>query len=54
MQPVSAAALTVFFPFLEVRHKIELHNLTGRVIGCPLDEMSRPRTSVDPQRPRSC
>ena len=44
-----AAALTVYFQFLELRHKIELHNLTGRVIECPLDEMNRPRTSVDPQ-----
>ena len=25
-----AAALTVYFQFLELRHKIELHNLTGR------------------------
>ena len=44
-----AAALTVYFRFLELRHKIELHNLTGRVIECPLDEMNRPRSSVDPQ-----
>jgi integrase len=44
-----AAALTVFFQFLELRHKIELHNLTGRVIECPLDEMNRPRASVGPQ-----
>jgi hypothetical protein len=35
-----AAALTVYFQFLELRHKIELHNLTGRVIECPLDEMN--------------
>ena len=39
-----AAALTVYFQFLELRHKIELHNLTGRVIECPLDEMNRPRS----------
>ena len=38
-----AAALTVYFQFLELRHKIELHNVTGRVIECPLDEMNRPR-----------
>jgi hypothetical protein len=44
-----AAALTVYFQFLELRHKIELANLTGRVIECPLDEMNRPRSSVDPQ-----
>ena len=44
-----AAALTVYFRFLELRHKIELHNLTGRVAGCPLDEMNRPRSSAGPQ-----
>ena len=44
-----AAALTVFFQFLELRRKIELHNLTGRVIECPLDEMNRPRASAGPQ-----
>jgi integrase len=44
-----AAALGVFFEFLELRHKVELHNLTGRVVECPLDEMNRPRKSVEPQ-----
>ena len=44
-----AAALTVYFQFLELRHKIELHNLTGRVTECPLDEMNRPRASAGPQ-----
>jgi site-specific recombinase XerD len=44
-----AAALTVFFQFLELRHKVELHNLIGRVVECPLDELNRPRASVDPQ-----
>jgi hypothetical protein len=38
-----AAALTVYFQFLELRHKIELHSVTGRVIECPLDEMNRGR-----------
>jgi hypothetical protein len=33
--------LTVFFQFLELRHKVELHNLTGRVVECPLDELNR-------------
>ena len=41
-----AAALTVYFQFLELRHKVELHNATGRVIECPLDEMNRPRASA--------
>jgi hypothetical protein len=44
-----AAALTVFFQFLEPRYKVELHNLTGRVVECPLDELNRPRAWVDPQ-----
>ena len=44
-----AAALAVYFQFLELRHKIELHNVTGRVIGCPLDEMNRPRASAGSQ-----
>ena len=44
-----AAALTVYFQFLELRHKIDLHNMTGRVVECPLDEINRPRASVDPQ-----
>lgn len=44
-----AGALAVFFQFLELRHKVELHNLTGRVVECPLDEMNRPRASVEPR-----
>jgi hypothetical protein len=44
-----AGAPTVFFQFLELRHKVELHNLIGRVVECPLDEMNRPRASVEPQ-----
>jgi integrase len=44
-----AAALTVYFQFLELRHKIEIYNLTGRVAECPLDEMNRPRASAGPQ-----
>jgi integrase len=44
-----AAALAVYFEFLELRHKVELHNLTGRVVECPLDEMNRPRASVEPR-----
>lgn len=44
-----AAALSVFFEYLEQRHKVELHQLTGRVVECPLDEMNRPRASVQPR-----
>jgi hypothetical protein len=43
----------VYFQFLELRHKIELHNLTGRVIECPLDEMNRPRASASPSAARA-
>lgn len=43
-----ATALTVYFQFLELRHRVELHNFTGHVIECPLDEMNRPKASVDP------
>ena len=44
-----AAALTVYFQFLELRHKAEIYNLTGRVAECPLDEMNRPRATVNPR-----
>ncbi|WP_436500373.1 tyrosine-type recombinase/integrase [Actinokineospora sp. HUAS TT18] len=40
-----AGALSVYFEFLELRHKVELHALTGLVVECPLDEMNRPRGS---------
>jgi len=40
-------ALRTYFEFLELRHKVELHQLTGRVIGCPIDELNRPRGSKD-------
>jgi integrase/recombinase XerD len=36
-------ALRVYFLFLEIRHKVELHQLTGRIVACPIDEMNRPR-----------
>jgi hypothetical protein len=42
-----AAALSVYFEFLELRHKVELHAMTGRVVECPIDEMNRPRGSKD-------
>jgi len=38
-----AQALKTYFEFLELRHKIEIHNLTGRVVECPIDEINRPR-----------
>ena len=36
-------ALRVYFLFLEIRHKAEIHQTTGRVVECPIDEMNRPR-----------
>ncbi|MBY0389072.1 MAG: site-specific integrase [Mycobacterium pseudokansasii] len=44
-----AYALSVFFEFLELRYKVELHHLTGRVVECPIDDMNRPRSSVEPR-----
>jgi len=38
-----AQALIAYFAFLELRHKVEIHQLTGRVLECPIDEMNRPR-----------
>lgn len=42
-------ALTTYFAFLELRHKVEIHQMTGRVVDCPIDEMNRPRGSKDAQ-----
>lgn len=42
-----AQALTTYFAFLELRHKVELHALTGLVVECPIDEMNRPRGRKD-------
>jgi integrase len=36
-------ALTTFFAFLKLRHQVEIHTLTGRVVACPIDEMNTPR-----------
>jgi integrase len=44
-----AQVLVTYFEFLELRHKVELHELTGRVVECPIDEMNRPRMSVEPR-----
>jgi integrase/recombinase XerD len=40
-------ALRTYFEFLELRHKVELHQLTGRVVVCPIDELNRPRGRKD-------
>jgi integrase/recombinase XerD len=44
-----AGALSVYFEFLELRHKVELHAMTGRVVECPLDAMNRPRGNKNAQ-----
>ena len=38
-----ARALKTYFLFLELRHKVEIHALTGRVVQCPIDKMNRQR-----------
>jgi len=38
-----AQAITTYFSYLELRHQVEIHAMTGRVVACPLDEMNRPR-----------
>jgi integrase/recombinase XerD len=42
-----AQAISVFFEYLELRHKAEIHTLTGRVVQCPIDEINRPRGRKD-------
>jgi len=42
-----AQALKTYFLFLELRHKVELHQLTGRIVECPIDELNRPRGQRD-------
>lgn len=41
------AGLTAYFGFLELRHKVEIHRMTGRVVECPIDEVNRPRGPKD-------
>ena len=38
-----AQALKTCFLFLELRHRAEIHQMTGRIVECPIDEMNRPR-----------
>jgi site-specific recombinase XerD len=38
-----AQTLKTFFAFLELRLKVEIYNLTGRAVECPIDELNRPR-----------
>ena len=36
-------ALRTYFLFVEIRHQVAIHQMTGRVAECPVDEMNRPR-----------
>ncbi|MGH3236310.1 MAG: tyrosine-type recombinase/integrase [Streptosporangiaceae bacterium] len=38
-----AQALKTYFIFLELRHKAGIHQMTGHVAECPIDEINRPR-----------
>ncbi|MGH3183247.1 MAG: tyrosine-type recombinase/integrase, partial [Streptosporangiaceae bacterium] len=42
-----AQALKTYFVFLELRHKVEIHQMTGHVVECPVDEINRPRGGPD-------
>ena len=42
-----AQSLRTYFAFLELRHQVEIHALTGRVVQCPIDEMNQPRGHKD-------
>ena len=43
-----AQALKTYFLFLELRHKAEIRQMTGRIVECPIDEMNRPRAGSRP------
>jgi site-specific recombinase XerD len=38
-----AQAIKTYFLFLELRHKVEIYQMTGHVVECPIDEVNRPR-----------
>ena len=40
-------ALSTYFEFMQLRHQVELHQLTGLVVSCPIDEVNRPRGRKD-------
>jgi site-specific recombinase XerD len=42
-----AQSLKTYFLFLELRHKVEIHQMTGHVVQCPVDELNRPRGGRD-------
>ena len=38
-----AQVIRTYFEFMELRHRAEIHRLTGKVAQCPIDAMNRPR-----------
>jgi len=38
-------ALRTYFLFVGIRQKVAIHQMTGRVAECPVDEMNRPRAA---------
>lgn len=32
---------------MELRHKVEIHQMTGRVVECPIDELNQPRGGAE-------
>jgi hypothetical protein len=44
-----AQALKTYFLFLELRHKVEIHQMTGHIVACPVDELNRPRAAGTPR-----
>ena len=42
-----AGAIDLFFRFVEVRYRGEIHELTGRLVASPIDACNRPRHSGD-------
>jgi site-specific recombinase XerD len=37
-----AKSLSIYFQYLELRHRTEIHHRTGHLVQCPLDEVNRP------------
>ena len=44
-------ALKTYFLFVEIRHKAEIDQMTGRVAECPVDAMNRPRGPAEDPHP---
>lgn len=42
-----ANAISIYFTFLELRHRPDIHAATGHLVANPVDEMNRPRSGRD-------